>query len=215
MDEKPRWVFPKHRMIEDRRLPVRILDLVIAVPALLAALPVLAICAALIKLDSKGSVLFLQPRVGAGGREFRIVKLRTMIQAAEQLGAGLYTRPGDPRFTRVGLVLRRWSLDELPQLINVIAGSMSVVGPRPLPREIVDRYPEDFEEILRVKPGLTGYSQIRGRSALPRSERLRMDRHYARHRTIWMDLGIVMRTVPIVLTGRGQENYGQEHEVER
>lgn len=195
---------------EGLRVLRRSLDFLFATLALLLASPMLAICAVLIKLDSKGPVLFWQPRVGVGMKDFRVVKLRTMIQDAERLGQGLYTEPGDSRFTRVGLFLRRWSLDELPQLFNVMAGTMSIVGPRPLPREVVDRYPEDFAEILRVKPGLTGYSQIRGRSAVPRSERLRMDRYYARHRTVWMDLAIILRTIPVVLAGTGQVNHGRE-----
>ena len=138
-----------------------------------------------------------------------------MIQGAEKIGAGLYTTRDDPRFTKIGLILRRWSLDEIPQLLNVLRGEMSLVGPRPLPREIVDRYPNEFGRILEVKPGLTGLSQVSGRSGLTRKERLKLDIEYVDKRSLGVDLSILMNTMKAVLTGAGQVNYVEENEVER
>ncbi len=193
----------------------RLLDLVLASALLAFLIPLLLTCAILVKLTSKGPVLFKQERVGRHGRQFMIYKLRTMLVGAEKSGAGLYTVRDDPRFTRIGLILRRWSLDEIPQLLNVIRGEMSLVGPRPLPTKIVERYPREFARILEVRPGLTGLSQVSGRTGLTRRQRMVLDIEYVDKRTLRGDIWILLRTLPVVLAGVGQVNYAEEHEVER
>lgn len=176
---------------------------------------VLIIFGLLIKLESSEPIFFRQERLGRNRRRFRVVKLRTMVGDAEKIGAGLYTIKDDPRFTKVGLFLRRFSLDELPQIFNVLAGDMSIVGPRPLPAVIVDQYPEQFEVILRMKPGITGLSQIKGRNELPRSERLKLDMFYVDHWSLSLDLQILLKTIFVVFIGTGQVNYQGREDVER
>lgn len=193
----------------------RILDMMICVPLCLIALPLLAVCGVLIKLDSAGPVLFRQERLGRHRKPFRTLKLRTMVNNAEKLGAGLYAVKNDPRYTKVGLTLRRFSVDELPQVFNVLSGDMSLVGPRPLPASIVNEYPEQFEVILNVKPGITGLSQVNGRNKLPRSQRLQLDMFYAKHYSLRLDLQIMLRTFLVVLTGAGQVNYQGREDVEQ
>jgi len=193
----------------------RLLDLVLGSALVVFLSPLLLGCVILVKVGSKGPFLFKQKRVGKDGRPFVIYKFRTMVVGAETRGAGLYTVRDDPRFTRIGLILRRWSLDEMPQLLNVLQGAMSLVGPRPLPHQIVERYPNEFARILKVKPGLTGPSQISGRSGLSRSERMELDVDYAETNSLLLDLMILCRTLPVVLTGSGQVNYVEENEVER
>jgi lipopolysaccharide/colanic/teichoic acid biosynthesis glycosyltransferase len=193
----------------------RAFDLGVCLLVLPVVLPLLAVCAIWIKLNSPGPVFFRQERLGRNKRPFRVVKLRTMVPNAEKLGAGLYTVENDPRFTRIGLLLRRFSLDELPQVFNVFVGSMSIVGPRPLPAVVVDEYPKQFDVILKVKPGLTGLSQVNGRNELSRSERLKLDMFYAESWSFSLDLQILLRTVQVVLTGAGQVNYQGREDVER
>ncbi|MHB1046996.1 MAG: sugar transferase [Thermoanaerobaculia bacterium] len=191
------------------------MDLVISVPLCVLSWPVLLLCGAMIRLETKGSVFFRQERIGRGRKPFEIIKLRTMVENAESLGAGLYAVENDPRFTRVGLWLRRFSLDELPQVVNVVAGDMSIVGPRPLPASIVDQYAEQFHVILDVKPGITGLSQVSGRNQLPRGRRLELDMSYARECNFALDVWILLQTTWVVLTGAGQENYQGRGDVER
>lgn len=193
----------------------RLFDLACAVPMSLVALPIIGVCGALVKAESAGPILFRQLRVGRHGRDFTVLKIRTMVDGAETMGAGLYTAERDPRFTRTGLVLRRLSLDELPQVFNVLKGDMSLVGPRPLPRVVVEEYPNDFDTILRVRPGLTGLSQVSGRNRLTRRETLALDRRYAETWSIWLDLRILTKTAGVVLTGSGQKNYRSRTDVER
>ena len=193
----------------------RIFDLVVCTLVLPVALPLLAICALLIKMDSSGPVFFLQERIGRNRKPFRVAKLRTMVPNAENLGAGLYTVENDPRFTRVGLFLRRFSLDELPQILNVFTGNMSIVGPRPLLKVTVDEYPEQFDVILKARPGITGLSQVNGRNELSRAERLKLDMFYAENWSFGFDLQILVKTVAVVLTGAGQVNYQAREDVER
>ncbi len=193
----------------------RLFDLACSVPLSAVALPLIGLCGALVKAESAGPMLFRQTRVGRYGRDFTVLKIRTMVDGAESMGAGLYTAEQDPRFTRMGLLLRRLSLDELPQVLNVLKGDMSLVGPRPLPRVVVEEYPEEFETILRVKPGLTGLSQVSGRNRLTRREALTLDQRYARSWSFWLDVKILARTVTVVLTGSGQENYRSRNDVER
>jgi lipopolysaccharide/colanic/teichoic acid biosynthesis glycosyltransferase len=193
----------------------RVLDLVVAVAALPVALPVIALLGLAVRLETKGGIFFRQTRVGQHGRHFRIFKLRTMVENAEQIGAGIYAEADDPRFTRVGTFARRFSLDELPQLFNVLRGEMSIVGPRPMLPVTVEQYAADYAVILRVKPGLTGLAQVSGRNALARSERLTFDRRYAENCSIDMDVRILLRTVRVLLTGEGQLNNQGAKDVER
>jgi undecaprenyl phosphate N,N'-diacetylbacillosamine 1-phosphate transferase len=193
----------------------RAFDLVASLLSLLVVLPILAVCGILIKLDSPGPVFFRQERLGRNGRPFRVWKFRTMVENAETLGAGLYAEENDPRYTRIGPSLRRFSLDELPQVLNVLEGSMSIVGPRPLPEVIVSSYPEEFQTILKVKPGITGLSQVSGRNELARSRRLELDMFYAENWSLWLDLQIMIKTVWVVATGAGQLNFQSREDVER
>jgi lipopolysaccharide/colanic/teichoic acid biosynthesis glycosyltransferase len=178
----------------------RALDVVLGVLLLLLTSPLVALGAAAIKLDDGGPVIYRQKRVGLGGRDFEIRKLRTMVVGAEQQGAGLAVNRGDARITRAGAVLRRLSFDELPQLWNVLRGEMSIVGPRPTVREQVDRYTARQRRRLDVKPGITGWAQVNGRAALPWSERIELDVWYVEHRSLWLDLRILART-PLALFG--------------
>jgi lipopolysaccharide/colanic/teichoic acid biosynthesis glycosyltransferase len=203
------------KQLQMKDITKRAFDITVCLFVLPIALPLLAVCAILIKLDSSGPVLFRQERLGRGKRPFRVVKLRTMVPNAEKLGAGLYTAENDPRFTRIGLFLRRFSLDELPQIFNVLAGSMSIVGPRPLPAVIVDEYSKQFDVILKVKPGITGLSQVSGRNELARSEQLKLDMFYAENWSFSLDLQMLLRTVRVVLAGAGQLNYRRREDVEQ
>jgi lipopolysaccharide/colanic/teichoic acid biosynthesis glycosyltransferase len=172
----------------------RALDAAGAGVALLLASPVLGIAALAIKLADGGPVLYRQRRVGKDGTEFELLKLRTMIVGAEGHGAGFAVDRGDPRITSVGRVLRRISVDELPQLWNVLRGEMSLIGPRPTLRYQVERYTDRQRRRLEVKPGLTGWAQIHGRALLPWEERIELDVWYVEHRSPWLDLRILAQT---------------------
>jgi len=171
--------------------------------ALTVTAPVLAAAAILIKLESRGPVFYRQRRVGLGGEPFELWKLRTMVSGAETMGAGIYVVEGDPRITRAGRFLRRFSLDELPNLVNVLKGEMAIVGPRPTVQEQVDRYTERQRRRLDVKPGITGWAQINGRTSLPWPERIELDVWYVEHRSLRLDLRILARTVRMLATGHG------------
>jgi lipopolysaccharide/colanic/teichoic acid biosynthesis glycosyltransferase len=164
------------------------------------ASPFLAASALAIKLTDRGPVLYTQRRVGHHGEEFELLKLRTMVVGAETQGAGWAVNRGDPRITSVGRVLRRLSLDELPQLWNVVRGEMSLIGPRPTLAYQVERYNDRQRRRLEVKPGITGWAQIHGRAALPWDERIELDVWYVEHRSPWVDLKILLRT-PLALFG--------------
>ena len=178
------------------------LDLVLSLIALAGALPILMVACGAIKLESPGTVLYRQWRSGRDGKPFQILKLRTMLDGADGLGPAL-TQSADPRITRIGSVLRRWSVDELPQLLNVLAGQMSLVGPRPELVSITARYTHRQQGVLQVLPGITGWSQINGRDDLSIAEKLELDLDYAMNRTALWDLIILARTVRVVLGGRG------------
>jgi lipopolysaccharide/colanic/teichoic acid biosynthesis glycosyltransferase len=178
----------------------RALDAAGAAVGLAVAAPVLGLAALAIKLLDGGPVLFRQQRVGKDGAEFELLKLRTMVVGAETKGAGFAVDEGDPRITRTGRMLRRLSLDELPQLWNVLCGDMSIIGPRPTLRYQVDRYTERQRRRLEVKPGLTGWAQIHGRARLPWDDRIELDVWYVEHRTPLVDLTIIART-PFALFG--------------
>jgi lipopolysaccharide/colanic/teichoic acid biosynthesis glycosyltransferase len=178
----------------------RALDAVGAALGLALASPVLAAAALAIKLEDRGPVFYRQTRVGKDGGDFELLKVRTMVVGAEAQGAGLAINRGDARITRVGRVLRAASLDELPQLVNVLRGEMSLIGPRPTLRYQVERYNERQRRRLEVKPGLTGWAQIHGRAALPWDERIELDVWYVEHRSPLVDLKILLRT-PLALVG--------------
>jgi lipopolysaccharide/colanic/teichoic acid biosynthesis glycosyltransferase len=170
---------------------------------LAVAAPLLAPAAILIKLESRGPVFYRQRRVGRHGQPFDLWKLRTMVPGAESMGAGIYVVEGDPRITRTGRFLRRLSLDELPNLVNVLRGEMAIVGPRPTVQEQVDRYTDRQRRRLEVKPGITGWAQVNGRTSLPWPERIELDVWYVEHRSLALDLRILARTVRMLATGHG------------
>jgi lipopolysaccharide/colanic/teichoic acid biosynthesis glycosyltransferase len=179
----------------------RAADVVGASLGLVLASPVLAAAALAIKLEDGGPVLYRQQRVGYRGEDFDLLKLRTMVVGAEAQGAGFAVNRGDPRITRMGRILRRLSLDELPQLWNVVRGDMSLIGPRPTLRYQVEQYTPRQRRRLDVKPGLTGWAQVNGRTKLPWDERIELDVWYVEHRSRWVDLKILLRTPIALFTG--------------
>jgi len=184
----------------------RIVDVIISGIGLIILFPVFVIIGILIKLDSKGPVFFVQERVGKDGKVFRIYKLRTMVVNPENMGKGL--KRNDPRITRVGRYLR-WGIDELPQLINVIKGDMSLVGPRSTLQEQVVRYSEEHRRRLEVKPGITGWALINGRNVLSWPEKIELDIWYINHWSLWLDLKILFKTIWIVIFKR-EGIYGKD-----
>jgi lipopolysaccharide/colanic/teichoic acid biosynthesis glycosyltransferase len=181
----------------------RATDILLGGALLVLASPLLALAVLAIRLESPGHPVYRQRRVGMGGREFDLLKLRTMVDGAEHLGAGLAVNEDDPRVTRVGALLRRTSLDELPNLINVVRGDMSLIGPRPTIPIQVAQYTERQRGRLAIRPGLTGWAQVNGRASLPWSARIELDLHYIEHRSLALDLRILARTVAMVLGGSG------------
>jgi lipopolysaccharide/colanic/teichoic acid biosynthesis glycosyltransferase len=181
----------------------RVLDVLVAGTALVLTAPVLGVAALLVRLETPGHAIYRQRRVGRDGAPFELYKLRTMVHGAEQMGAGLAVNVGDERITRVGAVLRRTSLDELPNLFNVLAGEMSIVGPRPTVQVQVDRYTERQRGRLAVRPGITGWAQINGRASLPWHERIELDLWYVEHASLALDLRILLATLRMVVTGHG------------
>ena len=181
----------------------RALDVVLSAVLLVVTAPFLALAALAIRLESRGPVFYRQRRVGLNGRPFQLWKLRTMVPGAESMGAGIYVLEGDPRITRVGRMLRRFSFDELPNLVNVLQGDMAMVGPRPTVQEQVDRYTERQRRRLDVKPGITGWAQINGRASLPWPDRIELDVWYVEHRSLRLDLRILARTARMLASGQG------------
>jgi lipopolysaccharide/colanic/teichoic acid biosynthesis glycosyltransferase len=181
----------------------RAFDVLVAGVALAVATPVLAVAAIAIRLESPGHVLYRQRRVGRRGRGFDVIKLRTMVTGAERMGAGLAVDEGDARITRVGAFLRRTSIDELPNLVNVLRGDMAIVGPRPTVPVQVAQYTARQRGRLEVKPGITGWAQVNGRASLPWHERIELDLWYVEHRSWALDLQILARTVRLVVHGDG------------
>jgi lipopolysaccharide/colanic/teichoic acid biosynthesis glycosyltransferase len=179
----------------------RAADVAIAGSALVLVSPVLALAALAIKLEDGGPVLYRQTRVGKDGSDFELLKLRTMVVGAETMGAGLSVNRGDERITRTGRLLRKLSLDELPQLWNVVRGEMSVIGPRPTLRYQVEQYDERQRHRLDVKPGITGWAQVNGRAALPWGDRIELDVWYVEHRSPLLDLRILARTPGALFRG--------------
>jgi lipopolysaccharide/colanic/teichoic acid biosynthesis glycosyltransferase len=181
----------------------RALDVVVAAVALAMASPVLLAAIIAIRLESRGHPIYRQRRVGLEGREFDVLKLRTMVDGAESIGAGLAVDVGDARITRVGRLLRRTSLDELPNLVNILRGEMAIIGPRPtLPAQVAQYTPRERGR-LAVRPGITGWAQVNGRASLPWTERIELDLWYIEHRTWRLDVLILWRSLRMVLGGDG------------
>ena len=181
----------------------RAVDVLLAALGLAVASPVLLVAVVAIRLESKGSPIYRQMRVGKHGEPFEMLKLRTMVSGAESMGEGMAVNYGDARITRVGAFLRRFSLDELPNLVNVLRGDMSIVGPRPTIKVQVDQYTERQRRRLEVKPGITGWAQVNGRASLPWPDRIELDIWYVEHRSLALDLRILARTAWMLVTGHG------------
>ena len=181
----------------------RALDVALSAALLLVTSPLVALAAIAIRLESRGPVFYRQLRVGRAGEPFELWKLRTMVPGAESIGAGIYVLEGDPRITRAGRLLRRFSLDELPNLVNVLKGDMAIVGPRPTVQEQVDRYTDRQRRRLEVKPGITGWAQVNGRTSLSWPERIELDVWYVEHRSMRLDLRILTKTARMLATGHG------------
>ncbi len=181
----------------------RLADIAIASLALLVASPVLLVAALAIKLGSHGPVIYRSPRVGRGEVGFELRKLRTMRLGSDPVGVGVPVLGDDPRVTRAGRILRRLSLDELPNLVNVLRGEMSIVGPRPTLAAQVERYTPEQRRRLEVRPGLTGWAQVNGRAGIPWERRIELDVWYVDNRSLRLDLWILARTVGLLVTGRG------------
>jgi lipopolysaccharide/colanic/teichoic acid biosynthesis glycosyltransferase len=181
----------------------RAVDIAVSAALLVLSSPVLLAAVVAVKLDSRGPAFYRQRRAGLRGEPFDMLKLRTMVDGAEHVGAGLAIDAGDSRITRVGAFLRRTSLDELPNLVNVLRGEMSLIGPRPTLPAQVAQYTVRQRGRLAVKPGITGWAQVNGRASLPWSERIELDIYYVEHRSLALDLRILARTPPLVLGGGG------------
>lgn len=192
----------------------RIIDIILGIVGLIICLPIFIIIAILIKIDSKGPVFFKHTRVGKKGKELKIYKFRTMVENAEDLIKNFtpeqkvefeknFKLENDPRVTRVGKILRKTSLDELPQIINILKGEMCIIGPRPIVESELEKYGKNRNKFLSVAPGLTGYWAANGRSNVTYEERMAMELYYVDHRSLWLDLKIFVKTIGSVLTGRG------------
>lgn len=197
---------PMQRKVKWRRLQVclkHLLDKALAAAGLILLSPAVALIMLAIKLDTRGPMFFVQERIGKDGRRFRIIKFRTMIDNAIQHGKGIFIEPGDSRITRVGRILRRFSLDEIPQFINVLKGEMSLIGPRPTLEYQVQQYDDFQRRRLAFKPGITGLAQVHGRNDLSWPERIVMDIWYIENWSLLLDLKILLKTVAVVFSKRG------------
>jgi len=181
----------------------RIFDILIAILALVVLSPVLLIAAIAIKSGSKGPIVYRQRRVGLGGGEFELLKLRTMVEGSDPVGVGTVVERDDPRVTAAGRFLRRTSLDEIPNLVNVLRGEMAIVGPRPTIPAQVDDYTPRQRRRHEVRPGLTGWAQVQGRAGIPWEQRIELDVEYVERRSLALDLRILARTAGLLVTGRG------------
>ena len=181
----------------------RAFDIAVAVLALLVLSPILLVAAIAIKLSSRGPVVYRQRRIGLGGAEFELLKLRTMSAGSDPVGVGTAVGAGDARVTGVGRVLRRTSLDELPNLVNVLRGEMAIVGPRPTIPAHLDHYRPHQHRRHAVRPGMTGWAQINGRVGITWGARIELDNWYVEHRSLRLDLRILARTLKQVVSGEG------------
>jgi lipopolysaccharide/colanic/teichoic acid biosynthesis glycosyltransferase len=189
------------RYLHSRRK--RAMDVALAGLAMIPAAPLMALAAVAIRVETPGHPIYRQRRVGLQGHQFDVVKLRTMVTGAEQIGAGLAVDEGDTRITRVGAILRRTSLDELPNLLNILRGEMSIVGPRPTLKVQVDQYTDRQRLRLEARPGLTGWAQVNGRASLPWPDRIELDIWYLEHATLRLDLRIIALSARMAITGHG------------
>jgi lipopolysaccharide/colanic/teichoic acid biosynthesis glycosyltransferase len=181
----------------------RFLDISIALLALAVLSPLLLVAAVAIKLGSRGPVLYRQRRVGLDGHEFEMLKLRTMVEGSDPVGVGTVVTRDDPRVTAAGRVLRRTSLDEIPNLFNVLRGEMAIVGPRPtIPAQVKDYTPRQHRR-HEVRPGITGWAQVQGRAGIPWEERIELDVYYVDHRSAAWDARILAKTLRLLITGHG------------
>jgi lipopolysaccharide/colanic/teichoic acid biosynthesis glycosyltransferase len=181
----------------------RAIDIAVSATALVLTAPLLLAAVLAIRFESRGRAIYRQQRAGKDGVSFDVFKLRTMVDGAEHMGAGLAVNANDSRITRVGALLRRTSLDELPNLLNVLRGEMSLIGPRPTLPVQVAQYSQRQRGRLAVKPGITGWAQVNGRASLPWAERIELDLYYVEHRSLALDLKILARTPAMVLGGGG------------
>jgi lipopolysaccharide/colanic/teichoic acid biosynthesis glycosyltransferase len=181
----------------------RALDVTVAGAMLVVSAPVVALAALAVRLESPGHPIYKQTRVGLDGHQFQVLKLRTMVSGAEHMGAGMAIDEGDSRITRVGALLRRTSVDELPNLINVLRGEMSLVGPRPTIQVQVDQYTDRQRGRLAVRPGLTGWAQVNGRASLPWPQRIEFDLEYIERASLRLDLRILVLSARMAITGHG------------
>jgi lipopolysaccharide/colanic/teichoic acid biosynthesis glycosyltransferase len=186
----------------------RAFDLFVAALGLLLTSPVLLVAMIAIPLESRGGPFYRQRRVGLGGVEFEMLKLRSMKQGSSPEGVGTAVTPDDPRVTRIGRCLRRTALDELPNLVNVLKGEMSIIGPRPTIAAQVELYTQEQKRRLEVKPGITGWAQVNGRAGIGWEERIELDLFYVDHRSAGLDLKIVAATPRVLLGGAGAEASG-------
>jgi sugar transferase EpsL len=186
----------------------RVVDLTLTIPLLIALVPVFLVLGIAIKLESAGPVFFRQRRLGFRGREFRIYKFRTMVDAAEHNPSGGFLHVDDPRITRSGKVLRKYRLDELPQLINVLKGEMSLVGPRPLLPEYLDSYSKEDRRRMDVPPGITGWQQVHGAATNTWEQRVSLDLWYVDHHNVLIDFYTMFRTIIVVL--KADTVYGKD-----
>ena len=190
----------------------RTLDFIIAGVALIVLSPFLLITAILIKIDSKGPVIFKQERLGKNGIPFKIWKFRSMCVGAEKKGTGVYSYKGDSRITKVGRIIRATSIDELPQLVNILKGDMALIGPRPALTYhpwTYEQYTEHQKHMFDVLPGVTGWAQVNGRKEVPWPERIELNVWYAKHMSLWLDLKIFFMTIFKVATNANNENVGE------
>jgi len=183
-------------------------DRTLSLLVLIILSPIFLIIVVLIKLDTSGPAFFIQMRVGKNGIPFKSIKFRTMIQRATETGLGINIQQDDERITRVGEFLRTWSLDELPQIINVLKGDMSLVGPRPTLAYQVERYTEFQRKRLLAKPGITGWAQVNGRNAISWEERIKLDVWYVENWSLWLDFKIMLKTIKVVIKKEGL--YGKD-----
>jgi lipopolysaccharide/colanic/teichoic acid biosynthesis glycosyltransferase len=181
----------------------RSVDIAIALVALVILSPVLLLAALAIKLGSRGPVLYRQRRVGQGGEEFEMLKLRTMVEGSDPVGVGTVVTRDDPRVTAAGRLLRRTSLDEIPNLLNVLHGEMAIVGPRPTISAQVKDYTPRQHRRHEVRPGITGWAQVQGRAGIPWEERIELDIWYVDHRSTALDARIFVKTLGLLVTGKG------------
>ena len=181
----------------------RALDLAISGTLAVVSAPVVALAALAVRLESPGHPIYKQARVGKDGHRFEVLKLRTMVSGAEHMGLGMAVDEGDSRITRIGALLRRTSIDELPNVVNVLRGEMSLIGPRPTLQVQVDAYTERQRHRLDVRPGLTGWAQVNGRASLPWAERIELDLWYLEHASLRLDLRILVLTARMAVTGHG------------